>query len=118
MQMPMQISLEEIITMLLSRVAQQFQSRIAIFVCHRIAIGKDCTDFDPSDACFEIKLNTEHLCNKLFLRNMGQDFLRIDEDSMSTGRSLIRNTVFVEFAAEVFHLLDACFKIIVLGAFV
>ena len=40
-----------------------------VLTCHRIAVGKQITDFAATHACLEIQLYGETLCGKLLFRN-------------------------------------------------
>ena len=49
---------------------------------------------------------------------MCQHFRRINEDGVSSGRALVRDSVFIQFLCQVFHLFDTCFEVVEFGVFV
>ena len=52
------------------------------------------------------------------LGNVRQYFRCINEDGVASGRSLVWNSVFIQFLCQVFHLLDTCFEIVEFGVFI
>ena len=76
---------------------EEFETRITVLFRFRVAVCEQCADFHTPDACFKVKLDGECLRLELFLRDIGENFLRIDEDCVSAGRSLIRYSVLVQF---------------------
>ena len=100
------------------RQAQQFQPRVAVLVRIGVAVGEDRADLYASDTRLQIELHGERLGDKLFLRQVGEHFFRIDEDGVSAGRPLVGYAVFVEQVAQQFHLADAGVELFVFGIFV
>ena len=68
-----------------------------VLTCDRVTVGEDVTDFASADTCFEVKLACQSLSREFFLRDVGQNLVGIDEDGVATGRTLVRNAVFIEF---------------------
>ena len=71
--------------------SEQLKTRITVLFRVRVAVGEQSTDFHAPYTGFEVKLDGECLCLEFFFRYVGQDFLRINEDCVSAGRSLIRD---------------------------
>ena len=89
---------------------EEFEARITVFLRFRVAVCEQCADFHAPDACFKVKFDCECLRLELFLRDIGKDFLRIDEDCVPAGRPLVRHSVFVQFGSEVSDLFDPCLE--------
>ena len=85
---------------------------------HRITVGEDITDLTSADTGFQIKFYGQRLCREFFFGNVRQHFRCINEDGVASGRSLVRNSVFIQFLCQVFHLLDTCFEIVEFGVFI
>ena len=83
-----------------------------------VAVGEDRADLHAADSRLQIELHGERLGDKLFLRQVGEHFFRIDEDGVSAGRPLVGYAVFVEQVAQQFHLADAGVELFVFGIFV
>ena len=84
----------------------------------RVAVGEDRADLHAADSRLQIELHGERLGDKLFLRQVGEHFFRIDEDGVSAGRPLVGYAVFVEQVAQQLHLADAGVELFVFGIFV
>ena len=68
-----------------------------VLACDRVTVGEDVADFAGTDASYEIELAGQSLSRELLLRDVGQHFIGIDKDGVATGRTLVRNAVFIEF---------------------
>ena len=82
---------------------------------YRITVGEDITDLASTNTSFQIKFYGQRLCREFFFGNVRQYFRCINEDGVASGRSLVRDSVFIQFLCKVFYLLDTCFEIVEFG---
>ena len=78
----------------------------AVLAGHGVTVGEDVTDLAGAYAGFEVKLAGERLGRELLFGNLGEHLVGIHEDGMTTGGTLVGDTVLVEFLGEVVDLLD------------
>ena len=83
-----------------------------------VAVGEDRADLHAADSRLQIEFHGERLGDKLFLRQVGEHFFRIDEDGVSAGRPLVGYAVVVQQVAQQLHLADAGVELFVFGIFV
>ena len=69
----------------------------AVLACDRVTVGENVTYFASADTCLEVELACKGLCRELFLRDLSEDLVGVDEDGVTAGRTLVRDAVFVEF---------------------
>ena len=89
----------------------------AILAGDRVTVSQNVADLTGANASFEIELASQGLSRELFLRNVGQHLVGINEDGVATGRTLIRNAVLIELGSQVMHLLDTGFNHLKLNVF-
>ena len=63
----------------------------AVLAGHGVAVGQDVANLASADTGLKIQLAGEGLSGELFLRNLGQNLVGINEDGVTTGRALVRN---------------------------
>ena len=68
-----------------------------VLTCDRVTVGEDVTDLASADTGFEVELACQSLCRELFLRDVGQNLVGIDEDGVTASRTLVRDAVFIQF---------------------
>ena len=82
----------------------------AVLAGHRVAVGQYVADLTGTDAGLEVQLTGEGLSGEFLFRDVGQHLVGVDEDGVTTGGTLVRNAVLVEFGGQVMDLLDAGFN--------
>ena len=97
--------------------AEQIKASKAIFTSYRVTVCEDITDFTTTDTGLQIQLDSESLRRELFFRNTREHLVGIDKQRMTSDRSLIGNTVFIQTRRKILNLFDTCFDIIKLGIF-
>ena len=68
-----------------------------VLTCDRVTVGEDVTDFAGADTSLKVELAGQSLCRELFLRDVGQDLVSVDEDSVTASRTLVRDALFIQF---------------------
>ena len=76
--------------------AQEIKSTKTVLSGHRVTVSKQITDLTSTDSCLEIKLYGKSLCRELLFWNVCQHLWSINEKSMASCRTLVRNMIFVE----------------------
>ena len=79
----------------------------AVLAGYRVAVGQYVADLTGTDAGLEVQLTGEGLSGEFLFRDVGQHLVGVDEDGVTTGGTLVRNAVLVEFGGQVMDLLDA-----------
>ena len=92
--------------------AKQVEATETVLTGNGIAVGENITDFTSADTGFTIKLYCESLCGEFLFGDVSKNHVGIEENSVTTGGTLIRNTVFIEKAGEEFNLMDASVKVV------
>lgn len=77
-----------------------------VLTSYRIAVSEDVTDLTTTYTSLDIELDGECLSWELLLRDLVENAVSIYEDSVTTYRTLVRDSVLVELSCEVLNLLD------------
>ena len=97
---------------------QQVEAAEAVLAGHRVTVGQDVADLATADACLEVELAGQGLSGELFLGNVAQHLVGVDEQGMAAHGTLIRNAILVELLGQILNLVDAGLKHVKLGVLV
>ena len=86
----------------------QIQTREAILAGLRIAVRQDIANLARTDTSLQVELASQCLSWELLNRHMSQYLVSIHEDSVTTRRALVRDTILVEQLSQILHLVDTC----------
>ena len=86
--------------------AEQIKASKAIFTSYRVTVCEDITDFTTTDTGLQIQLDSESLRRELFFRNTREHLVGIDKQRMTSDRSLIGNTVFIQTRRKILNLFE------------
>ena len=89
-----------------------------VLTSHRITVSKNVTDLAATYTSLDIKLDCESLCRELLLRDLVENSVSVNEDSVTAYRTLVRNAVLVELCSKVLYLADTCLDGLELGILV
>ena len=85
---------------------EKVETTETVLTSYRIAVSEDVTDLTTTYASLDVELDGECLSWELLLRDLVENAVSVYEDSVTTYRTLVRDSVLVELSCEVLNLLD------------
>ena len=85
---------------------EKVETTETVLTGYRIAVSEDVTDLTTTYTSLDVELDSECLSWELLLRDLVENAVSVYEDSVTTYRTLVRDSVLVELSCEVLNLLD------------
>ena len=79
-----------------------------VLTSHRITVSKDVTDLAATYTGLDIKFDSECLCRELLLRDLVKDAVCVNEDCVTTDRTLVRDAILIKLSSKILYLTDTC----------
>ena len=87
---------------------EKVESAETVLTSHRVTVCKDITDLTTTYTCLDIKLDGESLSRELLLRDLVEHAVCVNEDCVTTDRTLIRDAILIKLSSKILYLTDTC----------
>jgi hypothetical protein len=97
---------------------EKIEAAETVLTSHRVTVCEDITDLATTDTSLKVKLDGECLSRELLLRDIAEHLVSVYEESVTTYRSLVRDSELVKTCSEVLYLTDTCLDVVKLSILV
>jgi hypothetical protein len=87
---------------------EKVETSETVLTSHRITVSEDVTDLAATYTGLDVELDGESLRRELLLRDLVENAVCVYEESVTTYRTLVRDTVLIKLCSKVLHLTDTC----------
>ena len=83
--------------------AEKVEATEAVLASYRVAVREDVSDLASTYTCLDIELDCKSLCRELLLRDLVEYAVCVNEDSVTTYRTLVWKSVLIELSSKVLY---------------